>query len=106
MTPEEAIKTITQMLNEFCNEDSYAPECEDAVDMAISALEKQMPEKPMKSIDVYNENLYKLNCPTCGKYIAYGNSRVGTLNKWTMAPDRCGYCGQAVDFSEWEEGEA
>ena len=41
MTPEEAIKTITQMLNEFCNEDSYAPECKDAVNMAISALEAQ-----------------------------------------------------------------
>lgn len=76
-----------------------------AVEIAVGAMHKQIPEKPMKSIDVYNENLYKLNCPTCGKYIAYGNSRVGTLNKWTMAPDRCGYCGQAVDFSEWEEGE-
>ena len=44
MTPEEAIKTITQMLNEFCNEDSYAPECKDAVDMAIEAL-KEQPER-------------------------------------------------------------
>ena len=77
-----------------------------ALEIAVDAMQKQIPKKPMKSIDVYNENLYKLNCPTCGKYIAYGNSRVGTLNKWTMAPDRCGYCGQAVDFSEWEEGEA
>ena len=77
-----------------------------AVGIAVDAMKRQIPKKPMKSIDVYNENLYKLNCPTCGKYIAYGNSRVGTLNKWTMAPDRCGYCGQAVDFSEWEEGEA
>jgi len=77
-----------------------------AVEIAVNAMQRQIPKKPMKSIDVYNENLYKLNCPTCGKYIAYGNSRVGTLNKWTMAPDRCGYCGQAVDFSEWEEGEA
>ena len=100
MTPEEAIKTITQMLNEFCNEDSYAPECKDAVDMAIDALRKQIPEKPMKSIDSYNENLYKLNCPTCGKYIAYGNSRVGTLNKFTMAPDMCGFCGQRIDWSD------
>ena len=76
-----------------------------AVEIAVDAMKRQIPEKPMKSIDMYNENLYKLNCPTCGKYIAYGNSRVGTLNKWTMAPDRCGYCGQAVDFGEWEEGE-
>ena len=103
MTLQEAIK-ILEVAEAEC--EWNAPlEYQAAFDMAIEALEKQIPKKPMKSIDVYNENLYKLNCPACGKHIAYGNSRVGTLNKLTQAPDRCGYCGQAVDFSEWEEGE-
>lgn len=69
-----------------------------AVGIAVDAMKRQIPKKPMKSIDSYNENLYKLNCPTCGKYIAYGNSRVGTLNKFTMAPDMCGFCGQTIDW--------
>ena len=76
-----------------------------AMEIAVDAMEKQIPKKPKKSIDVYSKDLYKLNCPACGKYIAYVNSRFGTLYKWIQAPDRCGYCGQAVDFSEWEEGE-
>ena len=62
MTPEEAIKTITQMLNEFCNEDSSAPECKDAVDMAIKALEKQIPNKPAERRDKYTGN-YPMYCP-------------------------------------------
>ena len=61
MTPEEAIKTITQMLNEFCNEDSYAPECKDAVDMAISALAEQIPRKPQEG----NVHIAYV-CPNCG----------------------------------------
>ena len=69
-----------------------------AVEIAVEAMEKQIPKKPMKSIDPHNSNLYKLNCPECGKYIAYGNSRVGTLHKWTMTPTMCGYCGQVIDW--------
>ena len=41
MTPEEAIRVFERMLDEFYNEDSYAPECKDAVDMAIEALMEQ-----------------------------------------------------------------
>ena len=76
-----------------------------AVEIAVDAMQKQIPKKPEKVEERYNNNLYKLTCPACGGYIAYGNSRVGTLHKCTVAPDRCGYCGQAVDFSEWEKGE-
>ena len=93
MTPEEAIDYLLDPIGKREKHD-------DAIRMAIDALRKQIPKKPMKSIDSYNNNLYKLNCPTCGKYIAYGNSRVGTLNKFTMAPDMCGFCGQRIDWSD------
>ena len=103
MTLEEAREYVIR----HCNPDypNGKTEWETAINMAIDALEKQIPKKPEKVEDRYNENLYKLTCPACGEYIAYGNSRVGTLHKCTVAPDRCGYCGQAVDFSEREKGE-
>ena len=41
MTPEEAIRILGQMLDEFCNEDAWVQECKDAVDMAIEALKEQ-----------------------------------------------------------------
>ena len=71
-----------------------------AAEIAVEAMQKQIPKKPEKVENRYNENLYVLTCPACGKDIAYGNSRVGTLHKCTEAPDRCGYCGQAIDYSE------
>ena len=103
MKPEEAREYVIR----HCNPDypNGKTEWETAINMAIDALEKQIPKKPEKVEDRYNENLYKLTCPACGEYIAYGNSRVGTLHKCTVSPDRCGYCGQAVDFSEREKGE-
>lgn len=82
MTNEEAIRILGRMLDEFCNEDSYAPECKDAVDMAISALEKQMPKKPE-----YEGWLY---CPICGKDIL--------MEGYKFCPD----CGQRIDWTESE----
>ena len=104
MTAKEAVD-ILRRGSTFAYDEVNAEEFCRAYDMAVDALEKQIPKKPEKVEDRYNENLYKLTCPACGEYIAYGNSRVGTLHKCTVAPDRCGYCGQAVDFSEREKGE-
>lgn len=96
MTPSEARDYIIR----HCNPDypHGKTEWETAINIAIDALEKEIPQQPMKSIATFNESLYKLYCPTCGNYIGYGNSRVGTLNKFTKATDRCGYCGQKIDF--------
>lgn len=71
-----------------------------AVEIAVDAMKRQIPKKPIKSNDPYSKVLYKLNCPTCGKYIAPGNSVVGTLCKFTTAPDMCGFCGQRIDRSD------
>ena len=87
MTNEEAIEILKTW--RISGDKSH-----EALSMAIKALEKQIPKKPMKSIDPYNNILYKLNCPTCGKYI----NRVGTPNKFTVSPDMCGFCGQKIDF--------
>lgn len=71
-----------------------------AAEIAVEAMEKQIPKKAMESIDAYNKNLYKLYCPTCGALVANGNSRVGFMNKVSKGYDRCAACGQAID---WED---
>ena len=108
MTPDEAIKKfekikkgniylIHQRIEGKEVFDDYS-----LCDMAISALEKQIPKKAMKSIDAYNKNLYKLYCPTCGAMVANGNSRVGFMNKVSNGYERCAACGQMIDW-EGEE---
>ena len=69
-----------------------------AAEIAVEAMQKQIPQKAMKSIDVYDKNLYKLYCPTCGALVAYGNSRVGSINKVSKWYERCAACGQAIDW--------
>lgn len=99
MNPKEAIQVLERMLDPDPWEDyGLSDKAKEALQVAVDALKKQIPMKPMKSIDPYDNSLYKLNCPTCGRYIAYGNSRVGTLHKFTVSPDMCGFCGQKIDF--------
>ncbi len=53
-----------------------------AFDMAIAALEKQIPEKPQ-----YTEDKIFAICKCNGK---------GLVNGWKFCPE----CGQAIDWSE------
>lgn len=94
--------TTQEAIDYFLDPTGKREQHDEAIVMAMRALGMQIQTRPMKSVDTYNENFYKLYCPTCGKYIACGNSRVGTLNKFTMSPDMCGHCGQAIDWSEEE----
>ena len=73
-----------------------------AVEIAVEAIKKQIPEKPMKSLDVDTKSLYRIYCPTCGVKIGHGNSRVGYIVRTYGSMKCCGNCGQAID---WEEGE-
>lgn len=97
MTPSEARDYIIR----HCNPDypHGKTEWETAINMAIEALSKEMPQKPTKSVEqLPNESLYKMNCPTCGTYIGYGNSKGGTLSKFTCVHDRRGHCGQKLQW--------
>ena len=72
-------------------------ESNDAIDMAITALEKQIPKKP----EEYEDKYYA--CPVCGNVL---------LHKWEKYPTKlmsknnglpyCLSCGQAIDWSEEE----
>ena len=89
MTIEEAIERIKEIYRK-CNgfEDCrYGSDCEiclEAVDMAIAALEKQIPKKPA-------EHIIGVYCTKC-KHFLDGTGYY------------CVFCGQAIDWSEeeWE----
>lgn len=70
-----------------------------AVEIAVEAMEKQMPKKPMISIDVTNENLWHLYCPTCGSWVGMHNKRLkGTDMHNNTNCEICAKCGQAFDL--------
>ena len=71
----------------------------EALDVAIQALEKQIPKKPRKT-DLYRDVLkraYAYVCPTCGnaRLEKYMNERQNTMFCWD--------CGQKLDWSEESE---
>ena len=109
MTPQEAINWIRldidmAKFDPSTGEEAYlnddAKKVIEALELAIEALEKEVPQRPMKNIDTFIKikDLYQLNCPTCGNYIGYGNSKGGTLSKFTCVHDRCGHCGQKLQW--------
>ena len=87
MTPQEAIQAM-----KFYKEKLYNGIFNDkigAFDVAISALEKQIPKK----LRVDDEGW--LCCPKCDETFFLHN-RTGEKNK------KCGICGQALDWSDTE----
>ena len=100
MTTQEAIEILKK------NKPVYDPrECGkelcDACDMAISALEKQIPKKPIR-IDKNKEfdGNWKKVCPTCGRVLV---ERITTSEESYpqiyISSGHC-WCGQALDRKE------
>ena len=88
MKYEEAIKNINA-LNAVCGQkDLYDSEFENALALAIDALEKQIPKKPIirEAEDSFGFVKYIL-CPNCEK-VDFGYER----------PCFCRLCGQAIDW--------
>ena len=81
MTESEAI----EMLNTFPKED----EMYDTAQMAINALEKQIPKKPISVTSV--ENSMYVKCPTC---------KLTTVLYDGCVMEYCKNCGQAIDWSD------
>lgn len=73
----------------------------EAVDLAIAALEKQIPKRKLEK-DQYNENLFTLRCPTCGALICNYNERLKSYS-YSVYENYCYICGQAIDFSKPQE---
>ena len=70
---------------------------QESIDMAIQALEKQIPKKPI--MKQYFENLEEeyLCCPTCGEILT---DRIQADNKTFYF--HCMNCGQKFDWSDEE----
>nr|DAN41066.1 MAG TPA: Trm112p-like protein [Caudoviricetes sp.] len=79
MAPQEAINRLKNICFTIKNEpeEIEAAQYIGALKLAISALEKQVPEKPMN----------KYYCPSCEEQL------MGKVNY-------CEECGQAIDWSE------
>lgn len=99
MTNEDAIKilkvnaVISPKATEFC----------EAVKIAVAAIERQMPQKPLKRPFDYSElkgksyyeNYDNFLCPSCKKRI------ISNINGGWVAGRRqkyCDKCGQALDW--------
>ena len=89
MTNEEAIKYIIR----HCNPDypKGKTEWETAINMAISALEKQIPMKPgakeFAGEQIFGNPAYVIPCGNCGEY----------LNRLHYY---CPWCGQKILWSD------
>ena len=69
----------------------------EAVTMAINALEKQIPKKPIIKQGKYC-NAY--HCPVCNGYIRSTNTRIEVILEENIF---CGVCGQKLNWESDEE---
>lgn len=88
MTEKEAIKTIEAAKAEV--EWNYPLDYAAAFEMAIEALEKRMPKKPVTEKDKVIFGIVCGRCPECDSAV------YSTTNLY------CHNCGQALDWGEEE----
>ena len=101
MTESEAIEKLKNMrlymqIEDKNNDCKFTEDDYKANEMAIQALEKQIPKKPRKT-DSYRcvlKRVYAYVCPTCGNACLekYMNERQNTMFCWN--------CGQKLDWSD------
>lgn len=88
MTAQEAIKELSY------DETAYGGKCTKPVrEVAIEALEKQIPQRPNLEADGYADGQLVYDtwiCPHCGEYYEVDYDDY----------DYCPNCGQAIDWSE------
>lgn len=87
MTNQEAIKSFKNIIRYW----TYNPTEVETCKLAIVALKKQIPEKPTHTYKCIDYYLYG-ECPNCG----HTGLKEG-------AHKHCWWCGQAIDWTEWED---
>ena len=95
MTNKEVINFLGQVRKIILDDKSWLESTiqpiNEAFDMAISALEKQIPKKPEQSKTPrygMGYEYYDWCCPTCGRFLAFESSK----------GDHHCTCGQAIDW--------
>jgi len=86
MTKEEAIRKLTQLKNKYLDEYVDYDNTASAYDLAIEALEKQIPKKP-ELVPVKENTKHTWKCPTCGGYEIFNFCQhCGQKLSWERAP--------------------
>jgi hypothetical protein len=86
MTEKEAIEWQNAFRTTY---NGFPKDVDEAIDIAIAALEKQIPKKVVK-------NGYKYTCPTCG-----ANAKTDTGDSFIdFGFEFCDNCGQHIDWGE------
>ena len=96
MTNKEAIEQLRERLA-ITDYRQQIPEYYEAIELAVEALEKQMPKKPNYVPDDDTCVYYHWECPECGNY--YGHSiKKGIRALYGNSAVYCSRCGQCLDW--------
>jgi hypothetical protein len=103
MTERDAIEKLKNMrlfmqLEDEKNECKFTEDDYKANEMAIQALEKQMPKKPIFNHNL-SDTLSVFHCE-CGNTIKVSHD-IGIMNN-NNAPNYCSKCGCRLDWSDGE----
>lgn len=91
MKENEAIETLISIRRVS----GYSKKREEALDMAISALERQEGKKPAHEASIYK----CFTCPTCKNVIDHFEEFVPG-QKTRILYKYCHFCGQRIDWSD------
>lgn len=101
MSIEEAIGHLKN-IKIYSFQDGYTDEVREALDIAIEALEKKIPKRPVqdKKNPRYGHGYeyYDYICPTCGRFLCFEPQFDDFKRKGTTI---CKCCGQLIS---WENG--
>ena len=89
MTHEEAIENLKYLISDDCTDTQH--DFVKEIKIAIEALEKQIPKKPISTKGKYGHT----ECVCCGWVV---ESFCGDLEQYPFCPN----CGQAIDWSDDE----
>lgn len=89
MNEKEAIEILTYVVTNGMEKDGE----DEALDIAVKALNKQIPMKPL------GEHYAHMRCPACNHRIpSGGGSSSRRRDNW------CNYCGQRIDWGQtWQD---
>jgi hypothetical protein len=98
MTENEAIREVRFNMSTIGLSDKAAKRVVEARNMAIKALEKQIPKKPIFNHNL-SDTLSVFHCE-CGNAIKVSHD-IGIMNN-NNAPNYCSKCGCRLDWSDEE----
>lgn len=101
MNEQEAVETLERLFSDSTNEDYPFTECfANALAVAMQALEKQIPKRPMRiERNAMGWEYRDYYCP-CGKFIGAEPHIKSILEKGEIPVKYCDNCGQRLDFKE------